>query len=230
MRTERLEIGGVPAIVWGESTPRAYLYVHGKMSCKESARVLAEIAAAKGFQTVSFDLPEHGERAGRPPRCDVWNGMADLLAVADWTLTHWREVSLCACSLGAYFALQSCAALPLRRALFVSPIVDMEWLVRQMMLWTGVTPERLEREGEIPTPIDPLRWDYYQYILAHPVERWPIPAAILCGGRDELQPASSLRSFAERFGCALTIAENSRHAFMGPGDEEITRRWLTLSI
>lgn len=64
MDAERCDIAGIPAVVWGDKSDRAYVYVHGKMSRKEYARDFARIARQKGFQTVSFDLPEHGERAG----------------------------------------------------------------------------------------------------------------------------------------------------------------------
>ena len=40
---------------------KVYIHVHGKMSRKEYAEAFAEIAEKKGYQTISFDLPEHGE-------------------------------------------------------------------------------------------------------------------------------------------------------------------------
>ena len=41
-----------------------------------------------------------------------------------------------------------------------------------------------------------LRWDYYQYIISHPITQWNIPTAILYGGKDNLQPEESVRAFA----------------------------------
>lgn len=37
------------------------------------------------------------------------------------------------------------------------------------MLWSGVTEAELESKKEIPSPVDTLRWDYYQYIIYHPI-------------------------------------------------------------
>ena len=54
--------------------------------------------------------------------------------------------------------------------MFQSPIVDMKWFVRHMMLWSGVSEKQLEEKQEITTEIDTLRWDYYQYILSHPLK------------------------------------------------------------
>ena len=53
------------------------------MYCKEYAEKFAEIAEKKGYQTISFDLPEHGERKDSSYRCDIWNGMHDLTVIGD---------------------------------------------------------------------------------------------------------------------------------------------------
>lgn len=230
MRTEKVRIDGIPAVVWGEKSDRVWLCVHGKMSDKESAEGLARIAAERGWQTISFDLPQHGERRGESDRCDVWNGVRDVNLVADYAFARWQEVNLYACSLGAYFSLQGLQERPFRKCLFQSPIVDMEHLIRKMFLWFGVTEELLAAEREIDTPIDLLRWDYFQYVLAHPVQRWTAPTHILYGGRDDLQDREVMEDFAVRFGCHLTVAENSLHPFMEPADGPIVDGWLRAHI
>ena len=35
MKTERILVSGIPAIIWGEPSKKVYLHVHGKMSRKE---------------------------------------------------------------------------------------------------------------------------------------------------------------------------------------------------
>jgi esterase/lipase len=230
VRNEKLLIGGIPAILWGKASEKIYIFVHGKMGSKENAGHFAQIAEDKGFQTLSFDLPEHGERDDHTYRCDVWNGMHDLNMIADHVFGKWEHVSLFGCSLGAYFALNAYYDRPFDKCLFQSPIVDMEWLVEHMMIWAGVTEKQLEEEKEIASDIDDLRWDYYQYIKAHPVTRWPIATSILYAGRDNLQPLESIRSFADRFQCTLTISEQSEHPFMAPSDYGIVDQWLKENI
>ena len=63
MRIEKCLIQGIPTVIWGEPSEKAYLFVHGKMSSKDAAALFAGIAQEKGCQTLSFDLPEHGDRA-----------------------------------------------------------------------------------------------------------------------------------------------------------------------
>ena len=59
MKTTKFYIGKIPVIIWETKSDKAYIYVHGKMSDKESAETFARIAENKGYQTISFDLPEH---------------------------------------------------------------------------------------------------------------------------------------------------------------------------
>ena len=230
MKCQKISIRGIPALLWGEASDAVYLHVHGMKSRKEEAEAFAVLAAEKGYQTLSFDLPGHGERAGMPERCDVWNGGRDLDRMADYAFSHWPRVSLFACSLGAWFSLQTYPGRNLDHCLFQSPVVDMNGLVEQMMRWSGVTPEQLEREGEIATPIDTLRWDYYQYILTHPVEDWPFPTHILYAGLDDLQPEEAIRAFARKYHAKLTISPQSRHPFLEPEDGPIVEAWIRSAL
>lgn len=229
MKTQKFMLDDVPSILWGEDSNRVYVHVHGKMSRKEYAESFAAIAETKGCQTLSFDLPEHGERTDSK-RCDVWDGISDLRTISDYAFANWERVSLYACSIGAYFSLNAYNAMPFEKALFHSPIVDMERLVKNMMLWSGVTEAELESKKEISSPVDTLRWDYYQYIISHPITQWNIPTAILYGGKDNLQPEESVRAFAEKFGCSLTVSENSEHPFMAQSDAPIVENWLCRNI
>ena len=230
MIQQALRIGGIPAILWGKPSDKVYIHVHGKQSRKEYAEEFATLAEERGYQTLSFDLPRHGEREMEATPCDIRHGVEDLRLIGAYVFPRWREVSLFACSLGACFSLHAWQDRPFRRCLFQSPIVDMDWLIRQMMGWFGVTEERLRQEREIPTPVDVLSWDYWQYIREHPVVRWDAPTAILYAGKDTLQSEEVIRSFAEAHNCRLTIAAGSEHPFMGEGDGAIVRRWLTENL
>ena len=59
---QTLRIDGIPAILWGAPSDRVYIHVHGKQSRKEYAEEFAVLAEERGYQTLSFDLPRHGER------------------------------------------------------------------------------------------------------------------------------------------------------------------------
>ena len=230
MKVERIDSGTIPALVWGDASDKLLLCVHGKMGSKECADGIARIAREKGYQTISFDLPQHGERKDEEERCDIWNGIRDLTTVGNYAFAHWKEISLYACSLGAYFSLHAYSMRGFKQCLFQSPILDMEYLIGQMMQWFDVSEERLEREGEVDTPIDVLSWKYYRYVKEHPVYNWSIPTHILYAGKDNLQSMEVVKDFAERFSCTLTVSKDSEHPFMGEEDGQIVDRWLQEKI
>lgn len=98
------------------------------------------------------------------------------------------------------------------------------------VIGAGVIEKQLQEQQEIAADIDTLRWDYYQYIISHPIVRRDIPTAILYGGKDNLQPIEPIRSFSEKFGAGFTVSEQSDHSFMAPSDMDITEKWLYENI
>ena len=64
MKKEFFKINNIPAVLWGETSEKIIIAVHGNMSHKEDIpiEILAEIGNQKNYQILSFDLPEHGER------------------------------------------------------------------------------------------------------------------------------------------------------------------------
>lgn len=230
MIKEKIYIESIPAIVWGEKSSKAYIFVHGKMSNKESAEAFAAIAASKGYQTISFDLPEHGERSDQEYKCNIMNGITDLTQIGDYVFKKWESVSLFGCSLGAFFSLHAYRDKHFENCLFQSPIVNMEYLIQQMFIWFHISEEQLRKQGEISTPIDTMSWLYYMYVKEHPIDKWTAPTHILYGMKDNLQSRKVIDDFAGKFNCHLTVSENSEHPFMDESDKIIVAAWMNNSI
>ncbi len=229
MKREQLTIQHIPAILWGEASERLILAVHGNQSHKADTviELLARQATAKGYQVLSFDLPEHGERKDEPTPCKVQTCVAELRAVMEYAKTQARDISLLGCSLGAYFSLLAYRDEPLGQALFLSPVVDMERLICNMMTWFSVSQEYLQAQQEVVTPIgQTLYWDYYCYVKEHPITRWEVPTDILYGSADTLCEWDVVSSFAKRFGCHLTVLEQGEHFFHTPEQLAYYQAWL----
>lgn len=226
-RQAAITIDGIPTLLWGPSSAHILIAVHGLMSRKDDTviAVLAEEAVAKGYQVLSFDLPEHGARAGEDCACTPTNGVRDLLRIASYAAGLAPTVSLFACSLGAYFGLRAVA--PFKKAFFLSPMVDMQRLIAGMMAAAGVDEARLAAEKHIPMPQGPaLDWDYYCDVKSHPITDWAVPTSILYGGRDALIPREIIATFAHRFGCDLRILEDAEHFFHTYEQIAGYRKWL----
>ena len=100
MKPERVQIGGIPALLYGAPAERGYLFLHGQMGRKEEAEAFAQVVCPKGYQVLSIDLPAHGERQGRGEELFPWAAASDVRAAWNWTERRWRAVSLRANSIG----------------------------------------------------------------------------------------------------------------------------------
>lgn len=82
MKTQHIQIGMIPAILYGEPAQRGYLFLHGQMGHKEEAAAFALIACPQGYQVLSIDLPGHGERQNRDEVFTPWTAVPDIQAAA----------------------------------------------------------------------------------------------------------------------------------------------------
>ncbi|MGN0479941.1 MAG: alpha/beta hydrolase, partial [Lachnospiraceae bacterium] len=110
------------------------------------------------------------------------------------------------------------------------PIVNMEKLITDMMMWADVTQDELESKKEIPTEFgEKLSWEYLCYVRKHPIE-WHVPTCILYGGRDNLTSRETISEFAERIGAVLTIMEDGEHWFHTDAQMKVLDEWIINSI
>ena len=150
------------------------LYLHGKGgSAGESEHYRALFP---GREVLGLDY------RGETP----WEAGAEILAAVERLQGEYDSIALVANSIGAWFAILSGIESRIDRAYFISPIVDMEKLIQNMMRMAGVTEAELEAQGVIETGNgETLRWDYLHDVREHPI-RWNVPTAVLYGSGDEL--------------------------------------------
>ena len=214
MKEKHILILEIPTVLYGDNSDNLFLYIHGKMGCKEEAARFAEIVCPKGYQVLSMDLPGHGERTGEMERFVPWEVVPELRAVYGFAQQRWKKISLYANSIGADFSMLAFQEAKVEKSLFVSPVLDMEKLIRDMMGWAGVTQEQLKKAGEIPTAFgETLSWKYLTYVAEHRITKWDSPTAILYAGQDHLTARKTVEEFARRFGCSVTVMENGEHWF-----------------
>lgn len=66
----------------------------------------------------------------------------------------------------------------IKKAYFISPIVDMEKLITDMMAWANVTEDELKSRGMISTSFgEDLSWEYLSYVREHLV-KWNVPTDV----------------------------------------------------
>ena len=233
MIKQKLHIENIPAILWGESSSHLFIVIHGNQSNKEDDAIaaFAECAVSKGYQALSFDLPDHGERKAENVPCKVQNAVQDLKTIMRFANEMTKSISFFACSMGAYFSLLAYNDIALQQALFLAPLVDMERMIHNMMTWFNVSEERLKAEQEITTPIgQTLYWDYYCYVREHPIAKWNVTTAILYGAEDETVEFDTVEAFAKRFHADLQSMEQGEHYFHTEEQLSFFRQWCERSI
>ena len=232
MEVSKLRIEGIPAMLWGPASNRMILAAHGSHSSKidECIWVLAEEAAARGYQVLSFDFPQHGERVYEkdfimPDQC-----AHELQLLYRAASARAQEISLFGCSMGAYFELLALAEVPVERVWFLSPVTDMERIIQNMMRERHVTEQELQEKVWIDHAIEPLYYPYYMYVKQHPIQKWPHPTHILRGEHDTLCEYDAVARFAAQFGCELVEQKGGEHWFHTEEELDFFRSWLRKSM
>lgn len=231
MENHNIFINEVPAILWGQQSNQLFLYIHGKGGNKEEAAAFSEIVCQRGFQVLSIDLPEHGQRKTEIDTFNPWHAVPELKMIMEYAKKHWQNISLFANSIGAWFSMLSFSNEPLEQCLFLSPVVDMKYLVSKMMKWANVSETQLQHEQIIPTNFgETLSWNYWKYILENPIVKWNFPTQILYGEFDNLIDRDTIESFSQKFNCNLTVMENGEHWFHTPKQLEVLNAWVKRNV
>lgn len=118
----------------------------------------------------------------------------------------------------------------IEKAYFISPIVNMEKLIADMMIWSNVTEDELKGKKEISTEFgENLSWEYLCYVRKHPIA-WTVPTHILYGEKDNLTSYETISEFANRIGATLTVMKNGEHWFHTDTQMKFLDNWISNSL
>ena len=170
------------------------------------------------------------------PNCEVlgldfrtftpWETGAEIHAAADKLKSKYKSIILIANSIGAFFSMNAVIDKLICRAYFISPIVDMEKLIVNMMLWANVTEADLKAKGVIHTDFgEDLSWKYLCYVREHPI-RWKVPTKILYGEKDTMTSETTIRAFAREHKAELTVLAHGEHWFHTDEQMQFLDNWI----
>jgi esterase/lipase len=155
-----------------------------------------------------------------------WETREEILAEYEKLYKMYDSVSIIANSIGAYFAMNALSDKKLERAFFISPIVDMEKLITDMMLWANVTEHELQDKQEIETSFgETLSWKYLCYVRENHIV-WNTKTDILYAGNDNLTSYETISKFAKETNSSLTIMEDGEHWFHTKEQLAFLDNWL----
>ena len=155
-----------------------------------------------------------------------WETGTEIRDAVEKLKNGYENITLIANSIGAYFSMDAGIDGLIDRAYFISPIVDLERLIRDMMTWANVTDQQLKEKKVISTNFgEDLSWDYLCYVHRRPI-RWNTPTEILYGNNDNLTSRETVEDFAEEHNAGLTVMENGEHWFHTEEQMRFLDEWI----
>lgn len=172
-----------------------------------------------------------------------WDFKDEFFSWAEEKFSEYKNVILVANSIGAYFSMNAISQInaetdggkneitaKIGRAFFISPIVNMEKLICNMMAWAGVTEAQLEEKKIISTDFgENLSWEYLTYFRKNPIQ-WKIPTEILYGENDNLTSLETVSEFAHAHNAKLTVMNGGEHWFHTDVQMKFLDEWIESAL
>lgn len=193
---------------------KAILYIHGKGGSYLEAEQYKEICI--GYDVIGIDYNKYLP----------WIAENQIKSVYENLRNDYEHISIIANSIGAYFSMYALQNYDIEKAFFISPILDMEKLILDMMVWANVTEKELLEKKEISTDFgETLSWNYLEFTRKNPIT-WNVPTEILYAGNDNLTSRNTVNSFVENHNANLTIMENGEHWFHTEEQVDFLHKWI----
>ena len=195
------------------------VYVHGRGGSANEAKYYRK------FFNDNFDIIGFDYKSEKP-----WDAKIEFVNYFDSIIPRYNKTILIANSIGAYFSLISLADKKITKAMLISPIVDMERLILDMMLWANVPEEELIIKKEIETSFgETLSWEYLSYVRENPIS-WNIPTEILYGKKDNMTSVSTMVDFSKKINANITIMSGGEHWFHTREQMDFLDSWIKSNI
>ena len=198
---------------------KVIVYVHGKGGNAEEANYYRK------FFNDDFDIIGFDYKSENP-----WDTKSEFSDYFDSIIPEYNKTILIANSIGAYFSLISLADKKIEKAMLISPIVDVERLILDMMTRANVSEEELSIKKEIETPFgETLSWEYLSYVRKNPIH-WNIPTGILYAEKDNMTSISTITDFSKKINANITVMSGGEHWFHTKEQMDFLDNWIKSNI
>lgn len=192
---------------------RLIVYVHGKGGSAQEAEHYKSLFPKD--EVIGFDY--HSQTP--------WEAKKEFLAFFTEQRGRCEHLTLVANSIGAFFTLSSLDETLVDRAYFISPIVDMENLICNMMQWSNVTKQELAEKGN--------RHEFRRnavmgvsLLCAQAPIIWNVPTCILYGEHDNLTSIETVSAFAKQHHAGLIVMPGGEHWFHTEEQMQFLDHWI----
>jgi pimeloyl-ACP methyl ester carboxylesterase len=193
---------------------KALVYIHGKGGTASASEYFKPLFPK--YDTYGFDYKSE----------NPWDAETEYKEYFEKLSKEYASITVIASSLGAYFLMISGVNDMIQKAFFVSPIVNMERLIKDMMARANVSDEELENKKIIQlSEYEILSWEYLSWVRKHPID-WKVPTYILYGEKDNFQSMETITEFAESANANLTVMPGGEHWFHTDEQLEFRLNWI----
>ena len=193
----------------------AVIYVHGKDGNAEEANHYKQFFD-DNFEIIGFDYKS----------LNPWDAKIEFINYFNTIISKYNKIYLIANSIGAYFSLISLTDMPIEKAMLISPIIDMESIILNMMKCENITEDKLMSEKEIETSFgESLSWEYLSYVRKNTIH-WDIPTNILFADNDNMTSVDTMTNFANKINANLTTMKDGEHWFHTDEQMNFLANWF----
>lgn len=155
-----------------------------------------------------------------------WETSVEIRTAVEKLKEEYENIILIANSIGALFSMYAGIDSMIQKAYFISPIVNMEKPITDMMQEAHVTEKELQSRGIIHTAWgEDLSWNYLCFVRDHHID-WTVPTQILYGSHDNLTSQETIRDFAKKHSAGLTVMEGGEHWFHTEEQMRFLDAWI----
>ena len=198
---------------------KAVIYVHGRNGSADEADHYRRFFD-ETYDVIGFDYKTEFPWEAKEEFSDYFNTIGK----------NYKNVLLIANSIGAYSSLISLSEKHIEKALLISPVVDLEKLILDMMKRAKVTEEELYLKEELKTSCgESLSWKYLSYVRNNPIT-WNVLTSILYGEKDHITSLDTITSFSNKINARLTVMPDGEHWFHTREQMEFLDNWIIENI
>lgn len=193
---------------------KVLLYVHGKGGNSKEIEQLKPYC--NNYDIYGIDIIDF----------TPWGTEKQIQNIFEALKKEYKSVSIIANSIGAYFSMFALQNYCVEKAFFISPILDMEKLILDMMKCANVTEKDLKEHKEISTDFgETLSWEYLSFVRNNLIQ-WNVPTEILYAEHDNMTSQDTVNKFVKTHQAKLTVMPEGEHWFHTPEQLEFLGKWL----
>jgi len=196
----------------------AVIYIHGKGGTADESKHYE--ALFPDSVVIGFDY-----KSNTP-----WEAKSEFYSKFVELSKEYEKITVIANSIGAFFLMNSGVEPFVNKAYLISPIVDMEKLIGNMMIWANVTEDELKEKGVISIDFgENLSWEYLEYVRNNPI-CWSVPTKVLYGEKDSFTTLETMQAFVKRIQASITVMMDGEHWFHTKEQMDFLDTWIKTSV